>query len=101
MEMSFTAVSIDGALIRLLAERWSHTNACCEDVLATIERPEYIMRGPRNTQIAVREMAGGRYLTVSYRRWGSREGFVISAAITSSFDRRALIWRARRLASPG
>lgn len=100
MELSFTVVSVDGALIHLLAERWSYTNACCEDVLATIERPDYVLRGPRRSQIAVREMSGGRYLQVRYRRPSPREGFVISAAITSSLDETDLIWRARRL-GPG
>ncbi len=97
LEFSFTAVSIHGVPIRLLADRWSHTNACCEDVLATIERPDYILLGRQRTQIAVRTMAGGRYLQVRYRELSRREGFVISAAITSSLDELAVIWRARRL----
>jgi hypothetical protein len=97
MEFSFTAISVNGVPIRLLAERWSHTNACGDDVLATIEHPDYILRGLQLTQIAVRRMAGGRYLQVRYRELGFREGFVISAGITSSFNELAVIWRSRGL----
>jgi hypothetical protein len=50
MEFSFTAISINGVPIRLLAERWSYTNACCDDVLGTIERPDYVLRGRRRTR---------------------------------------------------
>jgi hypothetical protein len=97
MEFSFTAISINGVPIRLLAERWFYTNACCEDVLATIERPDYILRGSRRTRIAVRRTTGPRYLQVRYRELSPREGFVISASITSSLSERAVIWRARSL----
>lgn len=97
MEFSFTAISINGVPIRLLAERWSYTHACCEDVLATIEQPDYILRGGHRAQIAMRKLAGRRYLQVTYRELSRREGFVISAAITSSFDELAVIWRARGL----
>lgn len=99
MEFSFTAISINGIPIRLLADRWSYTNACCDDVLATIERPDCILRGRRRTQIAVRRMAGGRYLQVRYRELSPSEGFVIAAAITSSLDELGVIWRARGLSS--
>jgi len=97
MEFSFTVVSIGGVPIRLLAERWAYTNACCDDVLATIERPDFILRGRQRTQIAVRALAGNRYLQVRYRELSPREGFVISAAVTSSLNRLAVIWRARSL----
>ncbi len=95
MEFSFTATSTNGASIRLLAERWSHVNACFDDVLATIEQPDYIVRGRDDTQIAVRTMSGGRYLRVRYAEVGSGEGFVISAHVVQSFDETAVIWRSR------
>ena len=97
MELSYRVVSVNGVPIRLMAERWSHTNACSDDVLGTIERPDLIMRGWRNTQVAARRMAGGRYLTVTYRELSFREGFVIAARVTSSIDERAVVWRARGL----
>lgn len=95
MEFSFTATSKNGTSIRLLAERWSYVNACLDDVLATIEQPDYIVRGRHDTQIAVRTMPGGRYLRVRYVEVGSAEGFVISARVVQSFDETAVIWRSR------
>jgi hypothetical protein len=97
MEFSFTAISVNGVPIHLLAEGWSYTNACCDDVLATIQRPDYILRGPGRTQIAARTMTGGRYLQVRYRELSRGQGFVISASITSSLNELAIIWRARSL----
>jgi hypothetical protein len=93
MDLTLTAISIGGASIRLTAERWSYINACSDDVLGTVERPDYILRGRNRTQIAVRMMSGVRYLQVVYRELSSREGIVVSAAVTSSFDEPAVIWR--------
>ena len=95
MEFSYTAMSVNGVPIRLQAERWSYTNACCDDVLATIEAPDLILRGWRDKPVAVRKMAVGRYLMVTYLEVSSCEGFVISACVERSVDERAVIWRAR------
>jgi hypothetical protein len=95
MEFSYTAMSVNGVPIRLQAERWSYTNACCDDVLATIEGPDLILRGWRDRPVAVRKMAAGWYLMVTYREVNSREGFVISARVERKVDERAVIWRAR------
>jgi hypothetical protein len=93
-ELSYTARSVNGVLIRLLAERWSYTNACCDDVLGTIEGPDFILRGSKGTLVAVRSMSSGRYLLVTYREYGARDGWVISARIASRIDKQAVIWRA-------
>jgi hypothetical protein len=95
MDLSYSVVSVNGIPIRLLAERWSFLNACCDDVLATVGRPDFVLRGGLNTQVAVRRMAGGRYLTVTYRELSSGEGFVVSAVVASSIEERAVVWRAR------
>jgi hypothetical protein len=94
MDLSYTVLSVNGIPIRLLAERWSYLNACCDDVLATVQRPDFILRGGLSSQVAVRRMAGGRYLAVTYREFSSREGFVISASVTSNVEERAVVWRA-------
>ncbi len=86
-------------MIRLLAERWSYTNACCDDVLGTIEGPDLVLRGTKGALVAVRCMSGGRYLMVTYREYGLREGWVISARIESKINERAVIWRARGVRS--
>lgn len=95
MDLSYSVVSVNGVPIRLLAERWSYLNACCDDVLATVERPDFVLRGVRSTQVAVRRMAGGRCLTVTYLELSSREGFVISASIAPNVEERAVVWLAR------
>jgi len=95
MDLSYSAVSVNGVPIRLLAERWSYLNACCDDVLATVERPDFILRGGLSTQVAVRRMVGGRYLTVTYRELSTREGFVISASVAPNVEERAVVWLAR------
>lgn len=96
MEFSYTALSVSGVQIRLLAERWSDTNACCDDVLETIEHPDLILGGRRGTCIAARRMTGGRYLVVNYREVSRREGFVISASVAANVDEKTALWRSRR-----
>jgi hypothetical protein len=95
MDLSYSVVSVNGVPIRLLAERWSYLNACCDDVLATVERPDFILRGGLSTQVAVRRMAGARYLAVTYRELSSREGFVISASVASNIEEQTAVWLAR------
>jgi len=97
MDLSYSVVSVNGVPIRLLAERWSYLNACCDDVLATVERPDFVLRGGLSTQVAVRRMAGERFLTVTYRELSSCEGFVISASVASNVEERAVVWLARSL----
>jgi hypothetical protein len=100
MEFSYTAVSLNGVPIRLLAERWSYTNACCEDVLETIESPDLLFPGTRGARIAARRMTSGGYLLVTYREVSQREGLVISASIAINVDERRALWRSRRLSYP-
>jgi hypothetical protein len=95
MDLSYSVLSVNGIPIRLLAEQWSYLNACCDDVLGTVERPDFILRGRLSSQVAVRRMAGGQYLSVTYRELSSREGFVITAVVTSNIEERAVVWRAR------
>jgi len=95
MELSYAARSVNGVPIRLLAERWSYTNACCDDVLSTVESPDIVLRGASDTCVAARMMSGGRYLVVLYREVSGREGFVISARVVSGINERAVVWRAR------
>jgi hypothetical protein len=97
MELSYVAMSVNGVPIRLLAERWSYTNACLDDVLDTVERPDLILSGRSGTCIAARRTYGGRYLTVSYREVSRGEGFVVSACLVSRIDEGAVIWKSRVL----
>lgn len=92
------AVSIDGVPVRLTAERWLHIvenhddlAGYYDDVLATVEDPDLILRSYRGSLIAAR--GRGRYLAVVYKQVSSEDGFVITAYFTSKLDRRKAIWK--------
>ena len=95
------AISVSGKRVRLTAERWSHiTEQHCElagwrdDVLETLSRPTRILCGGEGEQLAVREVAEGKWLVVVYRE-GDADGFVITAFLTRrlrSLERRKVLW---------
>ena len=94
------AYSINGVPIRLTEERWfhiveSHNDLAgrYDDILATVESPDLILRGHRGALIAVRGMGRNRYLAVVYRELSPDDGFIISAYFTSKIDRRKVLWR--------
>lgn len=94
------ALSINGVPIRLTAERWFHIvenhddlAGHYDDVLETIENPDLVLRGYRNSLIAARGYGHKRYLMVVYRELSTNDGFVITAYFTSEVDRRKAIWK--------
>jgi hypothetical protein len=94
------AVSIEGVPIRLTHERWFHivenhddVAGYYDDVLATIENPELVLRGYRGTLIAVRSYGRRRYLMVVYRQVSADDGFIITAYFTSKLDQRHVLWK--------
>ena len=94
------AISIAGVPIRLTYERWFHivenrqdVAGYYEDVLATIENPDVVLRGYRGTLIAVRNYGRRRYLMVVYRQVSADDGFIITAYFTSKLDRKQVVWR--------
>ncbi|MGC8787378.1 MAG: hypothetical protein ACP5Q1_08140 [Anaerolineae bacterium] len=94
------AISIKGIPIRLTAERWFHIvenhddlAGHYDDVLETIENPDLVLRGYRNSLIAVRGYGHKRYLMVVYRERSADDGFVITAYFTSEVDRKKAIWK--------
>ena len=94
------AISVDGVPIRLTAERWLHIvenhddlAGHYDDVLATVEDPDLILRGHRGSLLAVQGSGRGRYLAVVYRQISLEDGFVITAYFTSKVDRRKAIWK--------
>lgn len=92
--------SVDHVPIRLTAERWFHIVENHDDmaghydnVLITIENPDFILRGFRNSLIAVRGAGRNRYLNVVYKRTSEEDGFVITAYFTHKIDRNKAIWK--------
>ena len=94
------AQSVNGVPIRLTEERWSHIVMAhdymtdyYEDVLRTIERPDLVLRGTRDSLVAVRGYGPDRYLSVVYRELTHDDGFVISAYFVRRLNRRHVVWR--------
>ena len=95
------AYSVDGVPIRLTAERWFHIvenhddlAGHYDDVLDTLENPDLILRGHRDSLIAVRGAGRARYLAVVYRQLSADDGFIITAYFTSKVERSKAIWKA-------
>ncbi len=89
------AISVNRVPIRLLDERWDDICGYCDDVLETIERPDYIALDAEGALVALREMANNRYLRVTYVELSSEEGYILSASCTDRVNRRAIIWARR------
>ena len=94
------ANSVNGVPIRLTEERWFHIvenhndlAGHYDDVLDTIEHPDFVLKGYKGALIAIKGIARRRYLAVVYKELKRNDGFVLSAYITSKIKRRLIIWR--------
>ena len=95
------AVSKNGVPIRLTEERWFHIvenhdelAGLSDVVLATVEDPDFIVKGWSDELLAVRKI-DDKYLVVVYREL-ENDGFIITAFITKKVDkvlRRGIIWQ--------
>ena len=72
------AVSKNGVPIRLTKERWDHIvrnhdelKGLSDEVLLTVEDPDYIVKGWKNELLAVRKFVGDKYLVVVYKELGN------------------------------
>lgn len=98
-----TAISRNGVPIRLTKERWFHivenhddVAGHYDDVLDTIEDPDFILRGYGGALIAVKGVARKTYIAVIYKESSRDDGFVITAYLTSQIGRRLIVWRKGR-----
>ena len=88
--------------IRLPHERWMHiTEGHPEmagfyyEVLSAIDEPDKIVQGALDEQIAIKKLESGKYICVIYKEITRKDGFVITAFITSKvkqIERRQLLW---------
>ena len=95
------AVSKNGIPIRLTEERWFHIvenhdelAGLSDEVLLTIEDPEYIVKGWTDELLAIRKI-NDKHLVVVYKEL-ENDGFIITAFITKKVDkvlRRGVIWQ--------
>ncbi len=95
------AHSVDGVPIRLTEERWEHILDDHPEISASdlnllldaLEYPEYILRGQAGSLIAVRVLGKSSYRHVIYREVNKEDGFVITAGIRPTIDKKRIIWR--------
>lgn len=95
-----TVYSINDVPIRLTDERWSYIyenhpdmSSYYEDILATVESPEYILRGYHGALAAVVSYGKLGFLHVYYRELKRTDGFIINAYFKPKLDRKRVIWR--------
>jgi hypothetical protein len=87
--------------IRLTEERWIHIieshddlAGYYDDVLGSIEDPDYIIEGYGKAKIALRKLARNKYLAVVYKEVNQKDGFVITAYLTSKLklEKELILW---------
>jgi len=95
-----TLNSVNTVLIRLTDERWEHIvdahpymTGYYDDMLDAVEDPEYILPGHKWSLIAVVGLGKKRILHVMYRELSGNDGFIITAYIKPSFERKRALWR--------
>ena len=88
--------------IRLTEERWFHIienhddlAGHYDDVLCSIEDPDYIIEGYRKALIALKKITRNKFLAVVYREISREDGFVITAYFTSKIDleKEVILWQ--------
>jgi hypothetical protein len=96
------AISVNGVAIRLTAERWAHIVEArdelagrMDEVLAAIESPDWVTRGYHGALVAWKGRGRKRYIAVIYREMSRRNGFVITAFLTSKPRKKDRIWPSR------
>ena len=97
--------SINGVPIRLTDERWVHIVENHDDlagyydeVLNTIESPNYVVKGYAQALIALKESGENRFLAVVYKETSNDDGFIITAYFTSKIklEREVIVWQQQK-----
>ena len=94
------AYSFNNVPIRLPYERWFHITENHDElasyyfeVLETVERPEFVIKGNKGSLKAVRNMGRHRWLVVVYRELSKQDGFVITAYFPNKKPKGACVWK--------
>jgi len=94
------AYSVNGVPIRLTYERWFHITENHDDLasyyfqlLETIEKPEFIVRGNKGALKAVKNMGKDKWLVVVYREISKKDGFIITAYFLDKKPKGEVIWQ--------
>ena len=96
-----TAISKNGIPIRLTEERWFHIvenhdelAGLSDEVLLTVEDPDYVVKGWIDELLAVRKI-NDKYLIVVYKEL-ENDGFIITSFIAKKVEkvlRRGVVWQ--------
>lgn len=93
------AYSINKIPIRLTYERWYHITenhddmaSYFHDVLDTIEKPDFVVRGNKGALKAVRSFGRNNWLVIVYRESSEMDGFVITAYFLDKKPKGEIIW---------
>jgi hypothetical protein len=94
-----TVHSLNNVPIRLTDERWEHIveahpymTRYYEDMLDAVGDPEYIFPGHRGSLVAVVMLRKKQILHVMYREQSRDDGFIITAYIKTSLEKKKAIW---------
>ncbi len=94
-----TVYSLNNVPVRLTEERWEHIVGAhpymtryYEEMLDAVVDPEYILPGHEGSLIAVLGLRKKTILHVMYREVSSTDGFIVTAYIKTSFDKKKAIW---------
>jgi uncharacterized protein YutD len=96
------AISKNSVPIRLTEERWFHIIENHDDlaghydnVLQTIEDPDYIVEGYEWALIALKGFSKSKFLAVVYKEISKMDGFVITAYFTSKLglEKEVVLWQ--------
>jgi len=87
--------------VRLTEERWFHiienhddVAGYYDEVLQTVEEPDYIIKGYGDALIALREVEKGKFLAVIYKEFRT-DGFIITAYLIRKIKlkKEAILWQ--------
>ena len=94
------AYSVNGIPIRLTYERWYHIIENHDDLasyfyelLETVEKPDFVIKGNRGVLKAARNMGENKWLVVIYREVSKTEGFIITAYFLDNRPKGEVIWQ--------
>jgi hypothetical protein len=95
-----TVYSVNAVPIRLMEGRWEHIvdkrpylASYYDRILDAIERPTYVLPGYNGALIAVASLSRFKYLHVVYREVSLDDGFIVTAYVARSVNKRRAIWR--------
>jgi len=94
------ACSVNGTPIRLTYERWYHIVenhdelvSSFHEVLDTVERPDFVVRGNKGALKAARNLGRRKWLVVIYKEVSMDDGFVITAYFLDAKPKGKVVWR--------